>query len=352
MSLSAIAWVFEQDIRPSSIKFVLLALADSAGGGNDDSIAWPSVPAISQKTSQDRKTVIDALSTLEKMRLLEDTGRRTGTTKQIKVYRIVGLPSGIYHYTYRLKDEVTGEYYLGVRSCNGDPTEDSYMGSGRWPQGKNGLVKTILAQHTSRPEAEAHEVQLIRDNFGKPLCMNVWKPSRIRDCSVSPAKQSRISSERVPETGHGTVMEPLMEPSTVLHLESGTGKKKKSKAGTVNGSKPAGEVIEAFCVSIDLPKSDGEIMLMKWNADGWPKNWMDKIRYWKRMGFMPSQKGPRYGTPQAGARRVDGCAVPAGWDKWLTDHPEYLSKVAGRPYAACPEYMRREYDQDRKKAKA
>jgi pyocin large subunit-like protein len=87
MSIAAIAWVFSQRIKPSWLKFLLVALADNT---NDLGEAWPSITAICQKTSLNRKTVIDGLDELEKRNLVEDTGRRTGPTSSIKVYRLLG----------------------------------------------------------------------------------------------------------------------------------------------------------------------------------------------------------------------------------------------------------------------
>jgi hypothetical protein len=87
MSIAAIAWVFSQRIKPSWLKFLLVALADNA---NDLGEAWPSITAICQKTSLNRKTVIDGLDELEKRNLIEDTSRRTGQTSSIKVYRLLG----------------------------------------------------------------------------------------------------------------------------------------------------------------------------------------------------------------------------------------------------------------------
>jgi len=85
MSIAAISWVFKQEIKPSSLKFVLVALADCA---DDKGICWPSVEHITETTSQDRKTVIKSLDELESRGWLVDTGKRMGRTNQVKVYRL------------------------------------------------------------------------------------------------------------------------------------------------------------------------------------------------------------------------------------------------------------------------
>ena len=83
MSSEARQWAFDRDIKPSSVKFVLVALGDIA---QSDEV-WPSIAALVQKTAQDRKTVMSALDKLEAAGYLADTKKRTGSTGQIKVYK-------------------------------------------------------------------------------------------------------------------------------------------------------------------------------------------------------------------------------------------------------------------------
>lgn len=189
MSIQAVSWVLSQDIRPSHTKFVLLAIADNA---DHNGFAYPSVETLSNKCSQDRKTVIDSLNELESLGLLRDTGDRKGATGQVKVYRIIGLPSSTRHYVYRLESS-DGDFYIGVRSCFDSPSTDDYMGSGKWPRlmRKAGtkLTKTILSEWQSREEAEAEETRNIRDAI---------KQSRCRNCSVPKLKEYRVAPLTVP----------------------------------------------------------------------------------------------------------------------------------------------------------
>lgn len=69
----------------SSRKFVLVALADAA---NDFGLCYPSIAHIIDKTSLDRKTIIDCIADLKKDGFLIDTGERKGKTKQIPVFRL------------------------------------------------------------------------------------------------------------------------------------------------------------------------------------------------------------------------------------------------------------------------
>ena len=85
MAIEAISWVFSQDIRPSTSKFVLVALANYL---MPDSTAWCPIPLIADITSQDRKTVMRALADLERQGHISDSGQRKGHTGQIKVYNV------------------------------------------------------------------------------------------------------------------------------------------------------------------------------------------------------------------------------------------------------------------------
>lgn len=90
MSVEAITWALRQPIQHSSAKFVLVVLANCAGA--DTALAWPSVAYLSAATGQDRKTVMANLQRLQEWGLIDDTGKRAGTTKQIIIYRLICGP--------------------------------------------------------------------------------------------------------------------------------------------------------------------------------------------------------------------------------------------------------------------
>lgn len=92
MSVEAITWALNQHIKPSSAKFVLVALSNCADGR--DFIAWPSVAYLVEATSQDRKTVQANLALLREQGFIEDTGERRGSTKQVVVYRLKSTENG------------------------------------------------------------------------------------------------------------------------------------------------------------------------------------------------------------------------------------------------------------------
>lgn len=83
MSIAALDWAFKQPIEQSSLKFVLVALANYAGA---DGTCYPSAIRLSFDTGQDDKTVRRNLRELAKLNFIQDTGRRAGRTKQIPVF--------------------------------------------------------------------------------------------------------------------------------------------------------------------------------------------------------------------------------------------------------------------------
>jgi hypothetical protein len=85
MSLKALTWAFDLTMPSSSMKFVLVALADNADACG---LAWPCIKTICRKTQLNRKTVILALDNLERMGVIKDSGARRGRTMQIKVYQL------------------------------------------------------------------------------------------------------------------------------------------------------------------------------------------------------------------------------------------------------------------------
>ena len=210
MSIDALSWAFQTPVKPASAKLTLICIADNANHCNE---AWPSLDALIAKTSLDRKTVIASLDALEAAGLIFDTGKRAGSTHQVKVYRIVGLDDGNQHYTYRVTDKETGEFYIGVRSCWGDIERDRlYMGSGKWPleqvKAKRPLEKEILQIHATRAEAIVAEAAAIRDASIDPLNRNV---THTKNGTVPKTERFRFFRETVPKTVHGTIIEPSIK---------------------------------------------------------------------------------------------------------------------------------------------
>ncbi|QXF03578.1 MULTISPECIES: helix-turn-helix domain-containing protein [Xanthomonas] len=86
MSVEVITWALKQPVDKSSAKFVLVVLANCAGGDNWE--AYPSVAYLAEATGQDRKTVLTNMGRLVSAGLIRDTGHRRGTTSQVIVYRL------------------------------------------------------------------------------------------------------------------------------------------------------------------------------------------------------------------------------------------------------------------------
>lgn len=90
MSVEAITWALGQQIEHSATKFVLVVLANCAGASFS---AWPSISYLCGATSQDRKTVIQALKRLRDMGLIERSGEMKGRSGQVPVYLLNVLTS-------------------------------------------------------------------------------------------------------------------------------------------------------------------------------------------------------------------------------------------------------------------
>lgn len=87
------------------------------------------------------------------------------------------------HYTYKIINSQTGEYYIGVRSTNTTPECDCYMGSSSiWTKSyiqkyKSILCKEILnSSYVTRKDAENAERVLITECINDPLCINLCIP--------------------------------------------------------------------------------------------------------------------------------------------------------------------------------
>lgn len=92
MSIDAMRWAKKVKTGKSSAKAVLTWLADMCGA---DLCAFPSIPALAEATELDKKTVQSSLQYLVSIGLIQDTGERRGRTKQIPVYRLLGVEESI-----------------------------------------------------------------------------------------------------------------------------------------------------------------------------------------------------------------------------------------------------------------
>lgn len=79
-----------------------------------------------------------------------------------------------YHYTYMITNNSPidhRKFYIGVRSCNGNPFDDEYMGSSNSlkshmkVQGKDNFTKKIINIYRDRDSAAQHERALFK-KFG------------------------------------------------------------------------------------------------------------------------------------------------------------------------------------------
>ena len=84
------------------------------------------------------------------------------------------------HYTYKVTLFETGQFYIGVRSFDGDPLNDPYKGSMvSWKVDKTKLVKEVICEYDTRlcaNEAEKFMLTLQLKANKNPLCMNAYVP--------------------------------------------------------------------------------------------------------------------------------------------------------------------------------
>lgn len=93
MTVEAMNWALHQQLPPgrAAAKHVLTILANTANADPHiprQVIAFPSVDYLVWATGQNRKTVMSNLKALQEWGLIEDSGKRTGKTRQIPIYRL------------------------------------------------------------------------------------------------------------------------------------------------------------------------------------------------------------------------------------------------------------------------
>lgn len=122
-------WAKKAKTGRSSAKSVLTWLADMCGA---DFTTYPSIAALSEATELDKKTVQASLQHLIAIGFIQDTGERRGRTKQIPVYKLIGVEESIADAEHTQKRE---HYQKRGRS------KDTENGSVSENEPKNGSVK-------------------------------------------------------------------------------------------------------------------------------------------------------------------------------------------------------------------
>lgn len=163
MGTKAIGWAFQQPVRPSSLKFCLVVMANQA---NTEGMAFPSLKYVAEATAQDIKTVQKNMLELVRLGYLVDTGLRKGKTHQVIVYRL------------------------------SEPDKEA--------SGTDGTGSAVDVNDTGAGKVEDPRKRNISETGTHPFFLS--------NTPVFLGKDPRFSGETSPKTEDGTNTEPLREP--------------------------------------------------------------------------------------------------------------------------------------------
>ena len=128
MSRHATDWAWETDPGSSSLKLMLLSMADRADEYN---LCYPSIERLVKDTCLNKKTVQAGLISLMKMGLISDTGERKGATKRVRVFSLNITKNG----------NIKGNREGGNEPENGNVTENGNIPkNGMLNDPKNGML--------------------------------------------------------------------------------------------------------------------------------------------------------------------------------------------------------------------
>lgn len=175
MSFEAISWACRQQVGKSSIKFVLIALANHADA---QGFAWPSITSICQTTEQDRKTVISAIDALCKAGLLIDTGDKKGSTKQVPMYRLLmsdGDVNSTENGTVKQSQKRNSTENGTVPKNTGNSTVFPHK---QYRKRDTEPSITIKNHQLNTPEKKASKEKTLPENFGVSDAVKKWASTK------------------------------------------------------------------------------------------------------------------------------------------------------------------------------
>ncbi|EAO2313168.1 DNA-binding protein [Salmonella enterica subsp. enterica serovar Senftenberg] len=191
MSIDAMRWAKKVKTGKSSSKAILTWLADMCGA---DLCAYPSVAALAEATELDKKTVQAGLRHLIEIGLIADTGERKGRTKQIPVYKLLGVEESVVDSEYtqnreplkapnngRLNDKTPENGCLKYDQRHPFfPSKTPKNGIGNLPRNHKDLnpthsevVEPVFPEYPDQPGIAFGNAQ----TFGKFGMYPSWKPS-------------------------------------------------------------------------------------------------------------------------------------------------------------------------------
>lgn len=145
MSIEVQNWALQQQLPPgnSTAKHVLTIIGNQASEDPrhpGQQVAFPSVEYLVWATGQNRKTVLANIKRLVQWRLIEDTGRRLGRTKQVVIYRVNCGPD-LFHEQSRNRNRSD----IGTVPVKPPP---------QWREGKSTEIGTVpkSEQYRNQPE--------------------------------------------------------------------------------------------------------------------------------------------------------------------------------------------------------
>lgn len=264
-----------QGMSPAQ-KAVLISLADQA---NDDGVCWPSVNTIGLRTCLSERAVQAALKWLEEQgALLRDHRSQRSTMYTVTPQALVGEITRTVHYVYRITHTPSGQFYIGLRTCGGDPLEDSsYFGSGvsaEWlAKRKADCVKEIVASFEHRHQAAQFETAEIALAIQNPRCLNrkvsapgsathgrhvVADPADAAPAAPAPANGAPHPAASAPSTPQhlhldgaasapGTINEPSVEPSREPLPAAAPPVAAKGRADKAKGGEAEETALQAAC---------------------------------------------------------------------------------------------------------
>ena len=122
MSRIATDWAWSLNIKPASLKLLLLSMADRADEYN---CCYPSIKRLVKDTGLNDKTVQGGILKLVEKGILKDTGERKGPTMRVRVFCLVGIDSDKKDYPNHHKNGVVTKPSLKPSNDteNGNVTE-------------------------------------------------------------------------------------------------------------------------------------------------------------------------------------------------------------------------------------
>jgi len=194
--------------------------------------------------------------------------------------------------------------------------------------------------NSSNPENEGRRVERVPGGF---FILNAPEHRKILNREIQREQvRVRVARHREKVSGNKTTVTHSLPNVTPVYVSEDVSSSDLGKGDARGKGKCTQAEAEEFCMSIGLPKTNGEFCFNKWEGNGWTnngkaiRNWKATIRSWKLNKYLPIQSTNNQGFKRKLEAAPRGAAYeplprpPELTDEQIAKNKAFIAQAVGQ----------------------